>query len=146
MHKLRHNHPTLKIIVSEVTPRQIFRDDEVKKCNMALNASLRNEDNVTLASHANLRNEKWTFHKKNDDKHFSRISINLFASNIKTAFRKSLGITLNKYGNKNSNGGGGSKRYRKRTSGVSDDGRSSSRGDIDSFKKDLIKFLSSYKG
>ena len=145
VHRLRHNHPSLKIIVSEVTPRQIFRDDEVKKCNIALNASLRDEDNVTLASHSNLRNEKWTFHKKDDDKHFSRISISLFASNIKNAFRKSLGITLNKYGNKRSNGDGVSNRYRKRVSGLSNDGRSSSHGDIDSFKRDLIKFLSSYK-
>ena len=103
VHKIRHYHPLMKIIVSEVTPRQIFRDDEVKKCNLALHSSLLHETNVTLAFHSNLRNDEWTFHKKNDDKHFSRISISLFAANLKDALRRSIGIHTRKY-EKNNHG------------------------------------------
>ena len=93
--KLRHHHPSIKVIVSEITPRQVFRDDEVVKCNELLRSTLKTTENVTMAFHSNLRNDQWSFHKKNDDKHFSRISISMFASNIKNAFRACLGIPPN---------------------------------------------------
>ena len=83
----------MKIIVSEVTPRQLYRDDEVIECNKILHATLRFDKEVTIAKHGNLRNERWSFHKKNDDKHFSEISIARFASNLKTSFRSAIGLT-----------------------------------------------------
>ena len=157
--KLHQYHPSIKIIVSEITPRQLFRDDEVIKCNTALRASLQKETNVTLAFHSNLRNEKWTFHTKNDDKHFSQVSISRFASNIKIAFRKSIGILSNKYGSKKQNFGAdnhirtdtrhnaknnefgrGYNSKKKMNTNNGDD-----RGSLQSFKQDLIKFLTEYK-
>lgn len=93
--KIRQFHPWLKIVVSEITPRQIYRDDEVQKCNEIMVAQLEKIENVTVAHHYNLRNDQWSFHKKDDDKHFTKISISLFASNIKTALRKCLGIPSN---------------------------------------------------
>ena len=150
--KIRHNHPSIKIIVSEITPRQIFRDDHVLKCNEALDSALSREDNVTLAVHSNLRNENWTFHKKDDDKHFSKVSISLFASNIKAAFRQCLGIPSRKYNNRDSTPRAGNRTGNRSQSLRSKRGYRNNHnsyvqgGDIDPFKRDLIKFLSSYKG
>ena len=102
---LKRKYPSLKIVVSEVTPRQLHRDDEVIECNKILHATLRFDKEVTIAKHGNLRNERWSFHKKNDDKHFSEISIARFASNLKTAFRTAIGLSnTQKKGRKQSEG------------------------------------------
>ena len=93
--KIRHVYPSIKIIVSDITPRKQFRDDQVLKCNEKLGSSLRKRENITIGFHKNLRNPEWSFHK--DDKHFAQVSIAKFASNIKVAFRKSIGLTNNKF-------------------------------------------------
>ena len=113
------------------------------KCNAALHELLSKVDNVTLARHSNLRNEKWSFHKRNDDKHFSRVSISLFAANIKAAFRKSLGIPSKKYEHMDRTSLSKS-RYQKidRKKTHDDNARG---GDIQSFKRELIQFLTAYK-
>ena len=102
---LKRKYPSLKIAVSEVTPRQLHRDEEVIECNTILHATLRFDKEVTIAKHGNLRNERWSFHKKNDDKHFSEVSIARFASNLKTAFRTAIGLrNTQKKGRKQSEG------------------------------------------
>ena len=157
--KIRHNHPSIKIVISEITPRQKFRDDEVKKCNAALHSSLLKKDNITIAFHSNLRNENWTFHKKNDDKHLSEVSISKFAANLKAALRRSIGIP-SKYDNrKNMRSGSRNLGNQNKLGNLSNnsternfggdkalnDKKRNTRGGIDSFKKDLINFLTAYK-
>ena len=56
--RLRSDHPDVKVAVSEVTPRQFYRDNEVQTCNTALHAALDNQPNITIAKHSNLRNDR----------------------------------------------------------------------------------------
>ena len=93
---IKQNLPNVKVVVSEVTPRQMHRDDEVQKCNTALHTALDTEDNVTIAKHSNLRNDRWSFHIKGDDKHFAQISIARLAKNLKIAFRSALGFSTSR--------------------------------------------------
>jgi len=138
VHKLRTEYPSIKIIVSEITPRQLQMDNEVLICNKNLHASLEKVENVTIALHSNLRNERWSFHKKNDDKHFSKISISRFAANIKIAFRKAIGLSSR---NKQGSGSALNKNIRRKNNKDSLE-----RENVHSFKKELINFLNSYKG
>ena len=87
--KLKNEFPHMKIVVSEVTPRTISRDEEVLKRNDALHAALKTMKDVTIARHSNLRNDRWSFHV--DDKHFAQISIARFAKNLKIAFFRAIG-------------------------------------------------------
>lgn len=89
--KIAEAAPLAKILLSEVTPRQLSRDDEVKECNEILPNLL--DSGVTLIRHSNLRNDEWSFHVENDDKHLAAESIARFAGNLKTAFRKAIGIS-----------------------------------------------------
>ena len=160
--KLRHIHPHLKIIISEITPRKCFKDDQVVQCNQHLHQHLCNTESVTIARHSNLRNEKWSFHR--DDKHFTEISISLFAANMKNALRKSLGIPSRKNGKDGSNNKeekrGRQKRQHDKYTVQIDNNKNGRREtnknknnmgskthskDINSFKNDLIKFLTNYK-
>ena len=84
--------PGIKIILSEITPRSINKDDEVLACNDILGQVLGQAENITLVRHTNLRNKEWTHHKKSDDKHFTKTSISRLAGNLKHAFRKAIGI------------------------------------------------------
>ena len=83
--------PGIQIILSEVTPRQLTRDDEVIACNEELRI-LQGTDNITLAKHSNLRDKQWSFHKPKDDKHFTKPAIARLAGNLKSAFRKAMNI------------------------------------------------------
>ena len=83
--------PHAKILMSEVTPRQLSKDDEVLECNEILPNLV--DSAVTLIHHSNLRNEEWSFHVENDDKHLAAESIARFAGNLKTAFRKAIGVS-----------------------------------------------------
>ena len=89
--RIKSSVPGIKIILSQITPRQLHRDDEVLVCNEELNI-LNNAENITIAKHSNLRDKEWSFHKPNDDKHFTRSAIARLAGNLKSAFRKALGI------------------------------------------------------
>ena len=84
--------PGGKVIISEVTPRQFRKDKDVRQCNKHLAELLANNSNIILARHSNLRDDEWTFHKPNDDKHLKEDSIARFASNLKIAFRVEIGI------------------------------------------------------
>ena len=62
--RIKASTPGTKIILSEVTQRQLYRDDEVITCNKELR--ILQETDVTLARHSNLRDEQWSFHKPKD--------------------------------------------------------------------------------
>ena len=81
-----------KLVISEVTPRQKKLDEAVMQCNKHLYNFTSGNNSITLARHSNLRNNEWSFHKKGDDKHLEERSIARFASNLKIAFRKAIGI------------------------------------------------------
>ena len=140
VNRLHHLHPHLKIIVSEVTPRKQFRDDQVVECNRQLQRSFHDVAFVTIARHSNLRNDKWTFHR--DDKHLTQVSISMFASNLKNALRRCLGIQ-----SKRNMKGGDSRNdpKRKKIDRVNRKIPSKTQGkDLNSFKEDLIRFLKEY--
>ena len=82
--------PEIKIVISEITPRKINKDDQVILCNQHLHTYLDHVENVVLAIHSNLRTEDWEFHE--DDKHFLQISIGKLAANLKAALRKTIGM------------------------------------------------------
>ena len=88
--KMNNMRPNLKIIVSEITPRKINKDDQVILCNQHLHTYFEAMNNVVMAIHSNLRTENWEFHE--DDKHFLQASIGKFASNLKVALRKTIGM------------------------------------------------------
>ena len=87
---MRDTQPQLKIVVSEITPRKEYNDDQVKICNEHIHAYFEPMQNVTMAIHSNLRTANWKYHE--DDKHFLKESIAKFAANIKIALRKAIGI------------------------------------------------------
>ena len=97
------------MLVSEITPRQLTKDDEVLKCNKELKEILKDEQEVTIVRHSNLRNNEWSFHIEGDDKHFTAPAIARLAGNLKAAFRKALGIERNApwKNSKDNNGGKG---------------------------------------
>ena len=128
--EIRSTLPKMKIAISEITPRQLHRDDEVLKCNTALHAALDNQTNITIARHTNLRDETWTFHMKNDDKHLTELSIAKFAKNLKVAFRKALGLPVYE---KRNNDSAQRKSNFKPQKGL---------GEVHTFKKKLMHFLS----
>ena len=146
VNKLHHLHPHLKVVLSEITPRKKFKDDQVKECNRCLHNSLRDADFITIAKHSNLRNERMTFHK--DDKHLTEISISLFAANIKNALRSCLGIPSKRSGKRGDREGRrdksenpkGGKRYMKNNNGA----QTKKNHNMNSFKQDLIRFLQNY--
>ena len=90
--RLKETLPDVKIVISEVTPRKLNRDNQVQVCNEHLHVYFDPMENVTIAEHSNLRTTDWEFHE--DDKHLKQDSISEFASNLKSALRQALNIQL----------------------------------------------------
>ena len=86
IHQVKLQHPDMKIVVSETTPRQYDRDDEIKLCNAALHAQLVDTPNVAIAVQSRLRDSNWALYE--DNKHILRSKINVYAGNIKSAMRE----------------------------------------------------------
>ena len=103
VHKVKLQHPHTKIVVSEATPRQFDRDEEIKKCNQVLHSQLDNAHNVSIAVQSRLRESNWSLYE--DNKHILRNRINVYAGNIKSAMRE---VRLRKDGNKSNNSPTGS--------------------------------------
>ena len=101
---IKSSAPGIKIILSEITPRQLTRDNEVVACNNELHETLGKAENITLANHSNLRNDEWTHHKEKDDKHINETSAARLAGNLKSAFRRAIGIMSGKYSSTKING------------------------------------------
>ena len=90
--RLKETSPNLKVVVSEVTPRKLNRDNQVQVCNEHLHAYFDPMEDVTIAEHSNLRTAEWEFYE--DDKHLKQDSISKFAANLKSALRRALNIEL----------------------------------------------------
>ena len=90
--QLKNNVPKLKIVISEITPRKVNKDDQVQICNKLLHTYFDQMDDVTIATHSSLRTDDWKF--CDDDKHLAQKSIGKFARNLKTGLRAALGIQL----------------------------------------------------
>ena len=84
--RIKQEHPHTKIVVGETTPRQYYRDNEIKLCNQALHEQLDQTPGLSIAVHSGLRDGNWTLYE--DDKHIKRNKINIFAGNIKSAMRE----------------------------------------------------------
>ena len=89
--RLQIDHPSLKIILCELTPRCDKRDTEVLKCNALLHKTYDNEENVFMVVHSNLRDPKHSLYR--DTKHIHKDGIAKFASNLKNGLRAAYGIS-----------------------------------------------------
>ena len=92
-------------------------------------------NNIKIAKHSNLRNDRWSFHVMNDDRHFDQLSIGRLAKNMKIVFRKAAGLSV--FEKKNVANGG--RKYVKRQP---KDGLVNM-SNVDTFKKKLMSFLES---
>ena len=90
IHNLILKFPGIKVIVSEITPRNDDRDSEVIICNRMMNTYVETKANLFIARHTNSRDE--TFSMFRDTKHIRKSKIAKFAANLKVALRKAHGI------------------------------------------------------
>ena len=90
--KLKSTCPNLKIVVSEIPPRMVNRDNQVQICNEHLHTHFDTMEGITMAQHSNLRTTTWEYF--DDDKHLKKDTIKKFASNLKSALRDALNIKL----------------------------------------------------
>ncbi len=88
---MRKKFQGVKIIVSEITPRNDEKDADVRRCNELINALYGNQGHITIAPHSNLRDDDWSMY--DDAKHITKAAIPRLVSNIKRALRKAYGIT-----------------------------------------------------
>ena len=117
--EIRLKAPNAKFVLSEVTPRQLKHDNRVLECNKELKDLIKSYPYVTLARHSNLRNNDWSFHKKNDDKHLAEDSIARLAGNLKSAFRRAIGMDAHR-DNRKKNNTSHSRGGNSRTSNIAD--------------------------
>ena len=103
IHNIKVKYPEIKIIFSEITPRNDDRDHEVINCNKMLNEYAATQENVFVAKHENLRDESYSFFR--DVKHIKEIKIPRFAANLKIALRKAHGIDSSRSNIKSYRGG-----------------------------------------
>ena len=85
---LRSRFPGIKIIASEVTPRLDDKDSEVKIINDLINTYGRENNDIFIAHHSNLRDRDFLY----DAKHIRENCIARFAANIKIAIKKAYGL------------------------------------------------------
>ena len=83
-------YPNVKVIVSELTPRNDDRDDEVIECNKPLVTHAKSKEYMYFAKQSNLRDPEYTFF--DDAKHIKKTKVGRYASNLKIALRKAYGI------------------------------------------------------
>ena len=75
--KMRRKYPGIKLIISEITPRNDRKDNEVKNCNQLLRDYARSNNDIFIASHENMRDPTWSMFE--DVKHIRKIKIPRFA-------------------------------------------------------------------
>ena len=80
--------PNAKIILCEVTPKKDERDQHVIECNRLINEFSR-EENIFIANHSNLRDNKYAM--LIDNKHVSEYKMSTFAVNMKKALCAAYG-------------------------------------------------------
>ena len=91
---LKIKYDGIKIIISEITQRKNDKDKVVIECNRILSGICKDESNMFLISHDNLRDD--TYSKLYDTKHIHYRAVGLFVSNIKQEMRKAYGIVFDK--------------------------------------------------
>ena len=89
--EIRRKYPGIIIVLSEITPRNDNRDVEVKICNEHLSEWVKDQANIYLAKHSNLRDPEWSMFT--DTKHVSEAATARLASNLKRALREAYGVT-----------------------------------------------------
>ena len=94
---IKQNYPNVKIVLSEVTPRNDELDEEVKKCNKLVATSMTNKAGVFFVKQHNLRDSTWSLFY--DNKHITKNGIRKFAANLKVGLRNAYGIK-SRYGDK----------------------------------------------
>ena len=67
--EIRTQFPDIKLIISEITPRNDERDKEVQLYNKMLQNYAVNENYITIAYHSNLREPQWSMYR--DHKHIA---------------------------------------------------------------------------
>ena len=90
INRIKQKYPTIKIIISEITPRKDKMDEEVLKCNSKILINIRSLENVFLVEQQNLRDPNWSMH--HDVKHIKKRCIPKFAANLKKGLRLAYGI------------------------------------------------------
>ena len=96
IHQIRTKYPTVKIIFSEITPRNDDKDGEVIVCNRMLNSYANTQTDIFIAHHENLRDETFSLYR--DNKHICDRNIPKFAANLKNALRRAYGIETSSIG------------------------------------------------
>ena len=91
LQQIRTSYPGIKIIFSEITPRNDMRDSEVIAFNDLLAAYATKYNDVTVVIHKNLRDSDWSMYK--DAKHIYRNKIPKFAANIISGLKHAYGIS-----------------------------------------------------
>ena len=88
--QIRNKYKNTKFIISEITPRNDNRDNEVKCFNSVLVNYAKDHSDVTVAYHHNLRDPNWTMFA--DAKHIHANKIAKFAANIIKTLKKAYNI------------------------------------------------------
>ena len=84
----------IKIIISELTPRTDERDEEVNTCNILINELASSSDNIFVANHQELRDNKEMFIvDERHHKHIAQNKIGRFVVNLKKALCEAHGTT-----------------------------------------------------
>ena len=86
---LRRKFPGIKIIVGEITPRKVNKNNEVDVLNKLLGDMCNQNDFLFLVDHSNLRKDVQNV--MYDDKHIHKRAVSLFAGNFKRILRKAYG-------------------------------------------------------
>ena len=85
IHRIRHEHPTTKIIWSEITPFH-RRDKEVIECNKKLHEE-QWDNNTIIATMDHLRDDSWSKFAE-DRKHVKGTCVPVFAGSLIAAIRR----------------------------------------------------------
>ena len=86
---LKEKYPEIKIIASEITPRNDDKDKDVITCNKLLGDICKSMENMYLVDHSNISDS--TYSLLFDERHIHKKAIGLFVSNIKKGLRKAYG-------------------------------------------------------
>ena len=87
---LKAKYPQVKVVVAELTPRKDAKDREVNECNKLINDWAPGEENIFVASHATLRENKERI--LHDNKHITKKLVGMFVVNLKKALCQATGV------------------------------------------------------
>ena len=91
LEQIRKKYRGIKIIVSEIIPRNDSRDQEGQAFNELLNTYAEVHSDITVACHRNLRDPQWSM--LYDQKHIRKEKVPKFAANLIRALKSAYGIS-----------------------------------------------------